>query len=414
MTDVHFQTELPCGLTVVAESMDWVESAAMTLLMPVGAANDPVGREGLGNFTCEMVQRGCGERSSRQFVSDLENLGIDLSGNVTNGYTSFSGAMVAENLSKAMEILADLILRPHIPLDQMEDGRQVCIQEIHALEDDLPQTAIMRLRQLHYPSPYGRSSIGDMESVESITHDEVAQYHASQYSPSGAILAVAGKFQWADLKRDIELLFGNWPSVVRPRPEETPAQRGYEHIESESSQTHICLAFDSVPYHHEDYIQARGAVGVMSDGVSSRLFTEVREKRGLCYSVSANCHSTLRQGSIVAYAGTTSERAQETLDVIQQEFTRLQNGVQQDELDRLKARIKSGLIMAQESSGGRSSSLAGDCYFYGRIRTIDELRALVDGLTCDSINQFLVRHPFVDPTAVTLGPNPLELRLGDS
>ena len=414
MSDVHFQTELPCGLTVVAESMDWVESVAMTLLMPVGAAHDPADRLGLGNFTCEMVQRGCGERSSRQFVSDLENLGIDLSGNVTNGYTSFSGAMVAENLPSAFEILSDLIVRPHIPQDQMEDARQVCFQEIHAMEDDLPQKAISRLRQLHYPTPYGRNAIGDMPSVANITHGEVASYHAAQYSPNGAILAVAGKFRWDDLRAEVEKLFGGWGNSDRPQPDETPAGRGYEHIDSESSQTHICIAFDSVPYHHDDYIQARGAVGVMSDGVSSRLFTEVREKRGLCYTVSAHCHSTRQEGAIVAYAGTTTERAQETLDVMLQEFARLGEGIQQGELDRLKARIKSGLIMQQESSGSRASSLAGDYYFYGRIRPIEELRSLVDGLSCDSINHFLKGRPFVKPTAVTLGPNPLELRLGDS
>jgi predicted Zn-dependent peptidase len=394
--------------------MDWVESVAMTLLLPVGAAFDPSDRLGLGNFTCEMVQRGCGERSSRQFVSDLENLGVDLSGNVTNGYTSYSGAMVSENLPSALEILADLILRPHLPEEQMEDARQVCLQEIHAMEDDLPQRAIMRLRHLHYPTPYGRNAIGDLDSVTNITHAEVARYHQAQYGPNGAILAVAGKFCWDDLRKDVEKLFGNWTQIERPQPAETPAGRGYEHVSSESSQTHICIAFDSVPYHHKDYIQSRGAVGVMSDGVSSRLFTEVREKRGLCYTVSAHCHSTRQQGAIVAYAGTTSERAQETLDVMLEEFARLGDGIQQDELDRLKARIKSGLIMQQESSGARASSLAGDYYFYDRIRAIEELRKLVDELSCESINQFLKQHPFVNPTAVTLGPNPLELRLGDS
>ncbi|HIM31359.1 MAG TPA: insulinase family protein, partial [Planctomycetes bacterium] len=94
MPDVHFQTELTSGLTLVAESMDWVESVAMSLLMPVGAINDPEDHLGLANFACEMVQRGCGNRSSRQFVDDLENLGVDLSGSVANGHTSFSGAMV--------------------------------------------------------------------------------------------------------------------------------------------------------------------------------------------------------------------------------------------------------------------------------------------------------------------------------
>jgi predicted Zn-dependent peptidase len=414
MSDIHYQTELPCGLTLIAESMDWVESAAMSLLLPVGAVNDPSDRVGLGNFACEMVQRGCGNRSSRQFVADLENLGVDLSGNVTNGYTSFAGAMIWENLPSALDILADLILRPLMPADQMEDARQVCLQEVRSLEDDLPQTAIQQLRMLHYPAPYGRSSIGSVESIDATTHDDIANYHANHYSPKGAILSVAGKFDWNEIQAKVEALFADWKSTTLPAIVETPAARGYEHISSESSQTHICMAFDGVPYDHDDYMQSRGAVGVMSDGVSSRLFTEVRERRGLCYTVSAHCHSTLRQGAIISYAGTTSDRAQETLDVILDEFHKLGDGVRSDELDRLKARIKSGLIMQQESSGSRAASLTGDYYFYGRIRPIDELRGLVDGLTCDSVNTFLKKHPFDQPTAVTLGPQPLEVQLGDS
>ena len=149
MSDVHFQTELTGGLTLVAESMDWLESVAMSLLMPVGAVNDPEDQLGLGNFTCEMAQRGCGNRSSRQFVDDLENLGVDLSGSVTNGHTSYAGAMVAENLPSALEILADLIQRPHLPDDQLEDARQVCFHEIRSLEDDLPQKAMLKIGRAH-------------------------------------------------------------------------------------------------------------------------------------------------------------------------------------------------------------------------------------------------------------------------
>lgn len=414
MSDVHFQTELTSGLTLVAESMDWVESVAMSLLMPVGAINDPEDHLGLANFACEMVQRGCGNRSSRQFVDDLENLGVDLSGSVANGHTSFSGAMVAENLPTALEILADLIQRPHLPEDQLEDARQVCFHEIHSLEDDLPQKAMLNLRQRHYPAPYGRNTIGQMETVSSISHADVQRYQAEHYGPKGAVLAIAGKFDWDEIRSEVEQLFGEWPEVGQPAPVESPAVRGYEHVASDSSQTHICLAFDGVPYHDNEYIQARGAVGVMSDGVSSRLFTEVREKRGLCYTVGAHCHSTRTQGAIMCYAGTTSERAQETLDVILDEFRKLGEGIHQDELDRLKARVKSGLIMQQESSGARSGALAGDYFFYGRIRPVDELRALVDGLTCETVNSFLRDHPFNQPTTVTLGPDPLEVRLGDS
>jgi predicted Zn-dependent peptidase len=161
-------------------------------------------------------------------------------------------------------------------------------------------------------------------------------------------------------------------------------------------------------------MQARGAVGVLSDGMSSRLFTEIRENRGLVYAVSAACHSLHDRGSVLCYAGTTTERAQETLDVLTAELLRLADGIQEDELKRLKARIKSALIMQQESSTSRSRSIAFDWYHLGRIRSLDEVGGLVDGLTCESINAYLAEHPPQDMAAVTLGEKPLETPLGIS
>ena len=192
--------------------------------------------------------------------------------------------------------------------------------------------------------------------------------------------------------------------------EETPpTAENYLHIDHESNQTHVGVSYRNVPYSDEDYFQSYGAVGVLSGGMSSRLFSEVREKRGLCYTVSASCETTRKQGSVVCYAGTTADRAQETLDVVVAELVRLQEGVRDEELQRLKARIKSSLIMVQESSTARSSQMAYDWYHLNRVRRLDELSALIDGLTCDSINQYLADNPPSDFRVVTLGAKALEM-----
>jgi predicted Zn-dependent peptidase len=186
------------------------------------------------------------------------------------------------------------------------------------------------------------------------------------------------------------------------------------HLPQDSSQTHIGIGYASVPYAHPDYYEARAAVGVLSDGMSSRLFTEVRENRGLCYAVQASCHSLRDRGSVLCYAGTTTERAQETLEVVLAELIRLGAGVAQDELDRLKAKLKSSLIMQQESSPSRSSSIAADWYHLGRVQTVDEVRAIIDGLSCRQINTYLASHPPRDFRLVTLGEKPLEIPVGIS
>ena len=180
----------------------------------------------------------------------------------------------------------------------------------------------------------------------------------------------------------------------------------------DSHQTQIGIAYSSVPYRHPDYFQAFGAVGVLSGGMSARLFTEVRERRGLCYSVYATLHTFLHRGAVFCYAGTSAERAQETLDVTLAELTRLARGIEESELDRLKARIKSALIMQQESSSARSSSLARDWYHLGRVRTLAEVGRLIDDLSSRSINAYLAEHPPADFTVVTLGSHALDVCLG--
>ena len=175
------------------------------------------------------------------------------------------------------------------------------------------------------------------------------------YRPNGAILGVAGNIDWDRLVERVESLFGDWESVdVGRAAERLAADRARRTSHFESNQCHIGIAFPTVPYRDPQYLQAWAAVGVLSDGMSSRLFTEVREKRGLCYTVNASLQTQLTRARVLCYAGTTAERPQETLDVTYAELVRLGAGIEQAELDRLKARIKSGLIMQQESTSSRS------------------------------------------------------------
>lgn len=402
------------GLVLVAEPMPWLESAAFSLLVPAGSVYDPDDRAGLSGFTCEMALRGAGSRDSRQFITDMDNLGVDRSENVTAAFSSYSGATLAAQLPQAIGLYADVVRSPHLPADQIEAGRQVVLQELSSIEDDPAHKVMLELRQRHYPHPWGRSPQGDLEALQAITIDEIRQHHQRVYRPRGTILAVAGKFNWDALCDEVEDLFGDWQVADCDAPGE--GQRGpkIDHLHSDTNQTQIGVSYDSVPYSHPDYFTAWGAVGALSGGMSSRLFTEVREKRGLCYSVSASYNTLRTRGSVMCYAGTSSERAQETLDVLIGELIRLAEGIEQHEIDRLKARIKSALVMQQESSSARSSSIARDWYLLGRTRTLDEVGELIDGLTLETINAYLEANPPRDFTIVTLGPQPLEVPVGVS
>lgn len=407
MTQIIHKHRLSNGLVLIAEEMDWLESAAFALLVPAGASLEAASQSGLGHLTCEMVERGAGQRDSRQIIADLENLGADSSASCSNTHTSFGGAMPAESLAGVLSIYADVVQHPHLPEEELEEARLGCLQEVRALEDDLAQKLLLELRQRFYADPHGRSAVGTIETLTELSQADVRRFYETNYRPQRAILSVAGKIDWPRLKEHVEQAFGQWQPGETAALREQPPPRGYQHLPVDSSQTHIGIGYEGLAYGDSDYFQLRGAIGVLADGMSSRLFSEVREKRGLAYTVFAMCHSLKDRGGVFAYAGTTAERAQETLDVLSAELNKLSQGITAEELKRLKGRIKRALILQQESSPSRAGSMAFDWYLLGRVRPLAELGKIIDELSIESINGWLAKHPPGEFTVVTLGPEPL-------
>ena len=397
------------GMTVLVQPMPWLRTAALTLSLRAGVQHEPDNRAGLASMVCEMVQRGAGHYSSRDLVAAQDNLGIDRNSGVATGSVSFGAAMPAESLDEGMKLYADILRRPHLPGDQIEDARMMMMHELRAIEDEPTQRVMRRLRELHYGTKLGRGNQGTMESLASISGQDINDFYQSHYHAGGAILTVAGNVDPSVVVQHAEKLFGDWrcqPVGQSPVPD---GQSKYEHLPAESSQTHIAFSFPSIPYGHPDYFVMRGGVGILSDGMSSRLFDRVREKRGLCYTVSASCHSLINSGGVFGYAGTTPARAQETLDVTLYEIQHLADDLQQSELDRWKVRIESALIMEQESSASRASSLASDFYQIGRAIPTEELSGIIESLTLDEIKHYWTSHPPANFRYVTLGPDPLRV-----
>ncbi len=296
------------GLVLLGEPMEGVESAAFTIRVPAGTAYEPDELAGLSTITCELALRGSGERDSRQFVTDLDNLGVERDANVSDAHTSFSGATLAHNLFPALSIYADVLRRPRLPADQVSAARAVVLNELSSIEDDPAQKVIQELRRRHFPAPWGRPSQGREESVEAIKLKQVKQHVARNYRPNGTIVSVAGRFDWKAVQDHVAKLYSDWASQPAKEPPLGKPGKRLEHLEQESNQTQIGIAYDSVPYRDPDYFQAWGSVGVLSGGMSSRLFTEVREKRGLCYSVYASHQSLRDRAAVLCYAGTSAER----------------------------------------------------------------------------------------------------------
>ena len=398
---------MPNGMTVLVEPMPWLRTAALSLSIRGGVDLEPDNREGLAGLVCEMVQRGAGGHSSRDLVAVQDNLGIDRSSGVNLAAVSFGAAMPAASLADAISLYADIIRHPHLPQDQLEDARMMSVQELRAMEDEPTHRVMQQLRLMHYGRRLGRTNYGTMDGLEAISHADVREFFETRYHAGGAIMAVAGNVNPATVIEWVENAFGDWKTGAEAVLSEPKGNAGYNHIESPSNQTHIGFAFNSIPYGHPDYFRMRAGIGILSDGMSSRLFDRVREQRGLCYTVTASCHSMKHCAGVFGYAGTTPDRAQETLDVTLAEIEHLCDQLDPAELERWQIRIQSLLIMEQESSASRASSLASDYYQVGRPVTTSELEAAIESLTLDQVRDYWLANPAGAYRIVTLGPQPL-------
>jgi len=205
-------------------------------------------------------------------------------------------------------------------------------------------------------------------------------------------------------------LFGDWEAGPEQQLKLVKPIGGATHLKKDTEQTQIAIAYPSVPFGHADYYAAQGAVNVLSGGMSARLFTEVREKRGLCYAVWATHQTFKDRASVICYAGTTNKRAQETLDVTLAELHRLLVGIETEEVERVQAGLKSTLIMREESTSARAGAMASDWYYLGRVRGLDEIQAAIDSLTPRRIVAHLKKMPPGEFTIVTLGPKKLKVK----
>lgn len=398
------------GLTLLVEPVPDVESAALVLLLPGGCGCEPAGLNGLAAATCDWLFRGAGTRDNRALTTALDRLGVQRHEVVNSNHLTFRASFVASQLDEVLPLYADVVRRPLFPEEEFEAVLSGVEGNLRAIEDEPRQKVMIELSRRCFPEPWNRPHDGTLEDLERIT-PAAARAHAQTWlHPGRAVLAIAGRVDPQQVRSAVARHFGDWSGTPVDRlPQPAAPQPVQHHLLQEAVQTQIGVSFRSVPYAHPDYYTARMAIDILSGGMSSRLMTEVREKRGLCYSVYASLVTAPHLGCVLSYAGTTVDRAQETLDVLLAELTRLPRDLDVAEVARGHARLKSALIMAQESTSARAGALAGNWSLLQQIIPIEQVRKSIDEVSVPMLITHLAEYPPTDFTVVTIGPQALQM-----
>lgn len=402
--------QLSNGVTVIVEEMDHVESASYDVLIPGGIISDVEGSVGACLVLAELIGKGAGALDARALSEAFDSEGIRHGEGVGMDRFSLSGSLVAPKLARALELVSLMITQPTLSESDIEPIRSILLQDLEALKDNPARRAMVELTKRFYPSPFNRSSLGEASGIMSIDRNVMSKTHSKFFRPQGTIFSVAGRVEAERVFNVVEELVSDWQGAAPALPEfGARPEHDYFHIEDDAAQLQIVLASPSVTFSDPLYYEGKIIASILGSSMFGRLFVEVREKRGLCYSVYARHGSTNSYGTMTAYVGTTAERAQESLDVLLNEFDRLPGTITQDELERSRTNLKASLIMGEESPGSRAASNAGDWWLLKRVRPLDEIHRAVDAVSLESLERYLRQFPYKPCSILTLGRAPLKV-----
>jgi len=398
------------GIQVAVQPMPGAQSVFVIFRFTFGAKDDPAERLGMARIAEDALFKGTPSRDARAIFDAFDALGVRRGASTGVEYTEFRAQLLPRHFLDAVALYAEIFRSASFPDDQVEISKAISLEALKRLEDDPIQQVLFLTCLAGLGDPMGRIPLGEPETVRAITARGVRNFWAPFCRPENLLISVAGGLDASDIFQALDETFGGWYADAQaPQPPHhlSVASRTVHHPKS-SEQEHIGMLFGAAPRGHALYYPAQLAMAVLSGSGSSRLFTEVREKRGLAYSVAAFYSARRGGGIITLYAGTTADRADETLAVCQQEILRLAQDATQEELGRAKTVLKGRLFTTGDLPDGRASGLIDDLFHRQPIRSIDDIARGIDGVTLAQIPVYLEAFPPEPRTLVTLGPRPLE------
>lgn len=376
-------------LRVVAEHIPTLKSVTIGIWVNVGSRDEQQGEEGLSHFLEHMFFKGTKRRSATQISREIDALGGEMNAFTTRETTTFYVKVLDQQLEAALELLSDLFYRSRFDSKEVAKEKQVVLEEIRMVQDD-PEDLVQELHMKHTlrEHPLGRSILGDAARVQRLDRKDLLAYIRAHYDPRQTVISVAGNFSWKRLEQLLVRYFGashTVNGVMRHRwpPEVSP---GVLVQKKALEQVHLCMGLRGVAAGHKDRYAAHALNSVLGGSVSSRLFQEVREKRGLVYSIYSFLSTYSDGGMITIYAGTRAREVQRVIDLVRRELRRMRSrGVESKDLARVKNQMKGSLMLSLESSHSRMSKLAKDELSQGCHVSLEQMIAEIDRVTPEQV-----------------------------
>lgn len=399
-------TTLDNGLRVITDTVKAVESVALGIWADVGTRHEDMAHNGVAHMVEHMMFKGTPTRTAAQIAEQIEDVGGQINAYTSREVTAYHIHLLKDDLPLAVDMLADLMQHSHMPEDEVERERDVILQEIGMTVDTPDDLVFDQYQETAYPGQaLGAPILGQAGIIGGMQRQTLMDYVDQFYTPGRLVVSAAGHVDHDDMVRRVRESFGDLPADKDGAFTGADYKGGDHREEKALEQSHIVMGFRGVPRADDDYYTAVALATALGGGMSSRLFQEVREKRGLVYSVFSFHSAYQDDGQFVLYAGTGPERLPELMPVLCDEIAKVTNEVMGEaELQRAKAQMRASLVMSRESMMSRANQNAKHLIHFGSAMDVQEKLARIDAVTLEDMRTMAQRIFMTRPTLAALGP----------
>ena len=397
-------TTLASGLRIVTDRMDSVETVAVGAWVAAGTRHETAEVNGISHLLEHMAFKGTARRTAQMIAEEMDNVGGQLNAYTSRDHTAYYAKVLKEDLALAVDIIADILLNPAMDAGDLAKEQHVVVQEIYQADDTPDDIIFDHFQATAFKNqPMGWPVLGKEKIVRAITPERLKAYLAAHYAADTVIVSAAGAVDHDVFAKLVDAAFAALPARAAVSEARATYNGGDFREDRDLEQVHLVLGFGGLSFNDADYYNLGALSTILGEGMSSRLFQEIREKRGLAYSVFSSTQAFSDCGLVQIYMGTGIDDVPQLIPLLCGEIRKITDGVSADEIKRARAQTKAGLLMSMESPSSRCSQRARQIMIYGKPMSTPELMAKVEAVDAAGINRAAARVFTTAPTFAALG-----------